>query len=247
MRIVTWNIRAGGGRRVDLIVSHIERWQPDICVLVEVRATPPSCRLAEALAGQGLAHQRRALDAATPAANGLLLASRWPLRPVRLRATPPEPGRWLTVRVDAPAPFALAAMHVPNRVSGRKDAFHASVLAIARRWRGGPALLTGDTNSGRIGLDEQVPCFGPREDGWMRALEAAGWHDAFRRLHGEDARAFSWYSPNAGNGFRLDQTFLHRSVATRLTGAAYEWAAAVDSRRRDAVSDHAALIVDLTD
>lgn len=247
MRIVTWNIRAGGGRRVEQIASHIERWRPDIAVLAEFRATPPSCRLADALTGQGLTHQRAALDTRKSSSNGLAVASRWPLRPIRLRRRPEEPGRWLFVRVDAPQPFALGAMHVPNRVSGRKDGFHAAVLDIARRWRGGPALMTGDTNSGRIGLDEEVPCFGAREDAWLTALEAAGWHDAFRRLHGDAARAYSWYSPNAGNGFRLDETFVHRSLASRLVGAAYEWAQAPDSPRRDAVSDHAALIVDLAD
>jgi exonuclease III len=245
MRIVTWNIRAGGGRRVKQIASHIERWHPDIAVLTEFRATPPSCRLADALAAQGLAHQRSALDAWRSSANGLLVAARWPLRPIALRRRPEERERWLCVRVEAPEPFALGAMHVPNRVSGRKDAFHAAVLDLARRWRGGPALLTGDTNSGRIGLDEEVPCFSAREDGWMTALDAAGWHDAFRRLHGDDARAYTWYSPNAGNGFRLDETFVHRSLAPNLIGAAYEWAQAPDSPRRDAVSDHAALIVDL--
>jgi exonuclease III len=247
MRILTWNIRAGGGRRVELIASHIERWRPDIAVLTEFRATPPSCRLAEALEAQRLTHQRTAIDPNRLTANGLLVASRWPLRAVRSRTGPLEPGRWLVVRVDGPQPFSLGAMHVPNRVSGRKDAFHAAILSYARRWRGGPALLTGDTNSGRIGLDEEVACFGPREDSWMLALAAAGWDDAYRRLHGDDARAYTWYSPNAGNGFRLDQTFLHRSMASRLVGAAYEWASAPDSPRRDAVSDHAALIVDLAD
>ncbi len=245
MRLVTWNIRAGGGRRVEQIAAQIASWQPDLLVLLEFRATPPSARLAGALIEQGLAHQLSGTDAGRHAANGLLVASRWPLRPVRLQRAPREPHRWLAARVAAPQPFSLGAMHVPNRVSGRKDPFHAAVLDVARRWRPGPALLTGDTNSGRIGLDEEVPCFSKREEGWMTALEAAGWHDAFRRLHGEDARAYSWYSPNAGNGFRLDETFVHRSLAPRLIAARYEWARAPDSSRRDAISDHAAQIVDL--
>ena len=42
MRLVSWNIRAGGGRRVEGIAEQIARWQPDVVALSEFRATPPS-------------------------------------------------------------------------------------------------------------------------------------------------------------------------------------------------------------
>ncbi|MDP6605865.1 MAG: hypothetical protein QF664_06375 [Dehalococcoidia bacterium] len=100
-------------------------------------------------------------------------------------------------------------MYIPNQVSGLKGDFHAGVMQVARRWRGGPALLIGDTNTGRTGLDEQSPVFGARSERWMLGLAHAGWADAFRHLHGE-RREYTWYSPNAGNGFRLDQAFVHR-------------------------------------
>jgi exonuclease III len=103
----------------------------------------------------------------------------------------------------------------------------------------------GDTNSGRIGLDEEVPCFNKREDGWLSALEQASWCDGFRRLHG-DERVYTWYSPNGRNGFRLDQAFVNRRLLPRLIDTRYEWAfCSNDGARRDAVSDHAALIVEL--
>jgi exonuclease III len=148
-------------------------------------------------------------------------------------------------QVGSPQPFAIGAMHVPNRASGHKDPFHAAVLNLARSWRRGPALLVGDTNSGRIGLDEEVPCFNKREDGWLAALEQAAWRDGFRHFHG-DERVYTWYSPNGRNGFRLDQAFINRRLLPRLVDTRYEWALCADGRdRRDTVSDHAALIVDL--
>ena len=243
MRIVSWNIRAGGGRRVDAIAAQIERWRPDVLVLIEFRATPPSARLCALVAELGLCHQASTADPAQPAANRLLVASRQPLRPVRSRHAPSEPGRWLLVRLDAPPPLVLGAMHVPNRVSGRKDAYHRGVLEFVRRWRGGPALLAGDTNSGWIGLDEEVPCFGKREDAWMSGLEQAGWRDAFR-LRNPDARAYTWHSPNAGNGFRLDEAFVNKGALPLLVDTRYEWGSA-GGARRDELSDHAALIIDL--
>ena len=245
LRIVSWNIRAGGGRRVGLIAEHIERWQADVVALSEFRGTPPSRLLKGLLEQQGLGFQLSTAEGCLPSSNRLLLASRWPLRLIRLRNAPSEPGRWCLAQVGTAAPFALGGMHVPNRVSGRKYPFHASVLNTIQSWRRGPALLVGDTNSGRIGVDEEVPCFGKLEDGWICALEDASWRDAFRHLHG-DEREYTWYSPNGRNGFRLDQAFVNRRLLPRLIDTRYEWACGADGQeRRDTVSDHAALLIDL--
>ena len=243
-RIVFWNVRAGGGRRVDRIADALGGWRPDVVALCEFRATPPSLRLAELIAGMGLFHQLTTAEARAPAANRLLLASTRPLRRVRLRNGPREPGQWLLAEVAAERTYSLGVMHVPNQVTGRKYVYHDAVLDVARRWRRGPALLVGDTNTGRIGLDEEAPVFGRREDGWMTALDGLGWRDGFRYLHGE-ARAYTWYSPNGRNGFRLDEAFVNRRLLPRLLSTRYEWAVPDGGERRDAISDHAALIVEL--
>src|SRR4051812_12396082 len=120
MRIISWNIRAGGGKRVEAIAAQLQRWAPDIVSLCEYRATPPSLWLAETLAAQGYVHQLTTAHASTPGRNALLVASRYPLRRLLLRQRPTEPARWLSVRIDADVPFVLAAMHAPNFVTGRK-------------------------------------------------------------------------------------------------------------------------------
>lgn len=245
MRIAAWNIRAGGGRRAGGIARQLARWAPDVVALCEFRATPPSMGLAGALAEAGLSHQLTTSDPRRPGMNALLLASRWPLRRISLRAGPAERGRWLIAAVDAPLPLAIGAMHVPNRVSGRKYPFLDAVLACARRWRLGPALLVGDTNSGRRGLDEQVPVFSAREEGWIDGLDACGWRDGFRHLRAR-ARAYTWYSPNGRNGFRIDQAFVNAALLSHLTGASYRWGGTCRAGRRDVLSDHAALLVDLS-
>lgn len=249
MRVVSWNIRAGGGRRVEGIADQIARWQPDVVALSEFRATPPSAELARMLTGHGLTHQLSTASPRIARVNSLLIASRWPLARVRLSAAPvAESGRWLLARVAGPLAMTIGAMHVPNRVTGRKLLFLDAVLGVAHTWRRGPALLLGDTNSGLIDLDEEAPAFDVEEDGWIRGLDAAGWADAFRRLRGEE-RAYTWYSPNGGNGFRIDQAFVNRALQPRLRSAWHEWGRApVGSNRRarrDALSDHAALLLDL--
>ncbi len=242
MRIVGWNIRAGGGRRVSRIARALAHWHPDLVALSEFRGTPPSEELARLLRHQGLPFQCTTADAEVPARNALLVASRWPL--CRLRGTsdvPQEPARWLPVRVEAPQPLILGALHVPNRATGRKLTFLDGARLQAERWRAEQAVIIGDTNSGKPDIDEQSPAFNQHEGGWIDALHDIGWRDAYR-LHAGRRRAYTWYSPNRDNGFRLDQAFLSPAVADRLRRATHCWAG---GSRRSGVSDHAAVLVDI--
>lgn len=245
MRIISWNIRSGGGRRIAGIVGQLQRWQPDIVALQEFRGTPASRELAQHLSDLALPHQLTTADAKHPATNALLLASRYPLRAVRTATTPALPARWLLAKIECGRPFTVGVMHVPNAVSGLKDDFHDATLHMAKHWRRGPALFIGDTNTGISGLDDVTHVFSAREEAWIHGLEAAGWRDAFRYLHG-DKRVYTWYSPNAGNGFRLDQAFVNKRLIDRVHRIRYAWGVDGDMpKRRDALSDHAAIILDL--
>jgi exodeoxyribonuclease-3 len=244
VRLVSWNIRAGGGRRVEDIYRQIVTWQPDVLILCEFRSTAPSRWLAEALFKYGYVHQREPQRKSGPASNGVFIASHYPLRVCNHRHAPTEPNRWLLVNLQAPARLTIGAMHVPNQFTGRKPAFHEAVLRIAQSWANKPAILMGDTNSGRIGIDEENPVFNKRTDRWFDDLASAGWQDAFRHLHGS-SREYTWYSPNHDNGFRLDQAFVNQHTCQGLVSFRHEWGANKTSGRRDALSDHAAIILDL--
>ncbi len=242
MRIISWNIRAGGGVRVDAILRQIERWSPDLVGLCEFRATPPSQRLAAGLYDLGFEYQATTAAVAAPSRNALLIASRRPLQRHALRTAPLEPGRCLVATVSGDRPFLSGLMHVP--LAKRKLAFMESITAMVDGWRRGPAVFLGDTNSGWPVLDEQTRVFGPETVQWLDGLQSRGWRDAFRHLNGEE-RFYTWYSPNGGNGFRLDQAFVNRSMMPRLEAVRYEWGRSEhDPSRRDALSDHAALILD---
>src|SRR5262249_10718200 len=243
MRVVAWSIRAGGGRRVGAIGRQLERWGADVVGLSEFRVTPPGCALMSTLAAMGLRHQVTTAHRRQPSRNALLVAARWPLRRARLRNSPCEPGRWVVVEVAGPLPFVLGVMHVPNRVSGRKYPFLDAVLKCARRWPFGPALLVGDTNSGRRGIDEEVPAFSKREEGWIDGLASCVWRDAFRPLRAY-ARVYTWYSQNGRSGFRIAQAFVNGELRAPLKDAFYVGGGAARGRRRDLLSDHAALLLD---
>ncbi len=245
MRLISWNIRAGGGVRADAIAAQIKRWQPDLIALSEFRDTPPSRSIATALQDAGLHYQRKSVNKVLPATNALLVASRWPLRQISLQHAPAEKHRWLQVNVAAPSPFSVLALHIPNRSSGRKYPFMHSVTQVVEQWRGKPAILMGDTNSGRIDTDEESPAFNRTEDQWLQHLETLNWRDAFRLLHA-DKPEYTWYSPNGRNGFRLDQIFLHPALTGRALRFEHVWGGP-GKGKQEQLSDHAALILDMTD
>ena len=243
MKIVSWNIRAGGGKRAAGIVEQLLAWQPDVIALSEFRATEASVWITSELYKHGYIHQRTTADPAQAAINALLVASRWPLRQVKLKHAPTNEKRWLHLNVSAEKTFALMAMHIPNRSTGLKYPFMDSVTGIVKNWRGPPAILLGDTNSGCIGTDEESPAFNKIEDQWIKTLNQLRWADAFRLLHGETP-AYTWYSPNGRNGFRLDQAFIHPSIHTGLQTFEYVWGGQ-PNKRLECLSDHAAIVMEI--
>ena len=154
-----------------------------------------------------------------------------------MHGSPTEPGRWLSVKTQD---ISIGLVHIPNEVTGRKDAYLKSVVDVAARWKRRDALILGDTNSGRPHLDEENAVFDARYTAWFDSLERLEWADTFRHIYG-DKREFTWYSPNKGNGFRLDQVFMSPSMRKRVRHFEHRW---VGEGRRDAVSDHAAMIVE---
>ena len=243
MRIVSWNIRAGGGKRIDAIARALARWAPDIAALSEFRDTPPSRALATRLTELGLTHQRTTADPTHRAVNALLVASRYPLRRLPTPSVE-DPQRMLAVRIDAPEVPGLRflAVHVPNRVTGRKYGFLDAIVDWAAHTPGhAPGLIVGDTNSGLREIDEESPAFNVTEETWFTRLAELDWLDLYRQQHGT-RRAYTWYSPNGDNGFRLDQLFASNSLCARFHPMKYRWAG---GRRRAGVSDHAAIIAEL--
>ena len=247
-RIVSWNIRAGGGKRIELIAQQLSDWNADVVGLCEFRGTPASMWLQSELESLGLRYQSTTVDRANAPLNRLLIASKWPITPLNAPVITKFSQLWLPVHIESPEPFVFCMVHIPTySFAGRgKYKFHDSILRVARNWHDGPAIISGDTNTGRIGIDEQNPVFSKESDSWMVSMEKNNWSDAFRYIY-KDQRAYTWYSPNAGNGFRLDQAFINKDLLGRLVEIKYVWSEHPNTTRRDAVSDHAAILIDLLD
>lgn len=241
MRIVSWNILHGGGKRVVPISEQLLEWKPDVVGLIEYRANAPSQSIATSLGKIGLVYQNQTIDADSEFSNGLFIASRWPID-VRDSTVLPELGSWLHVEIEQVPRVSLALMSVPNRSpDGTKYRFHEEVVSQLRSGRIDFAM--GDTNSGVPHIDEEAPYFNQREGRWFSDLESAGWQDVWR-VRNPDAREFTWHSPNGGNGFRLDQFFANTESSKAVQNIRYEWGSPAIGKLRGP-SDHAAMIVDL--
>ncbi len=229
-------------------MQQLLHWKPDTIGLCEFRGTPASKALADQLLASGFRYQLTTTSLKSPARNALLLASRFPLQAVRARAMPKNPQRWLLARIDSKPAISVGLMHVPNYSSPTlKYPYLTAVHKMIDAWDAGPFLLIGDTNCGKRGVDEEnpQPARFYREHDWIVGLEQRGWVDAFRHLHGAK-REYSWYS-HRNNGFRLDYAFCSPDLAATIAAAKYVWGDDPENpARRDALSDHAALIVDFS-
>ena len=251
--VLTWNV-AGRLTRLDEQADRVLAHDVDVVCLQEVIPNALGC-WTEHLQATGYAVVASAVapDAARVNRLGVLVAARAPIAPAALPEVP-WPERLLAADVHPPRwprPLRVVTLHAP--LSAREDqvkirtleAVHATLAALDEDL---PALLCGDLNTpqyedrdGTVQTFAQTrtgrlrPGRGERHDRAERAILSGppGWRDAFRALHGYDARDRSWKT-GRHPGYRLD----HILISSGLTALA----CAYDHSLREAgLSDHSAM------
>ena len=254
MRILTWNVN---GLRAALrkgFERHIERLQPDVMMLQEVRALPD--QLPDAWSDPPdwdvLWH-----PAEKKGYSGVATFSRTPLKQLGtgIDGTDDPEGRVLLAKTDG---VDLLNIYLPSGSSS--DAAQAkknrwlkmfSPYATALRRRRRPLLLAGDLNIARSELDifhwrsnRNTSGFLPHEREWMDALVESGWADVIRDRFGPQDGPYTWWS-NRGQaraldrGWRIDYMLANAAAARRIRDAFVDREAGLE------VSDHAPVVVDL--
>jgi exonuclease III len=257
VRLVTWNV-AGRVARQPEQAQVIAALGADIVALQEVTATTlPMWRVA--LADAGLVACETALDLGAAGIGrkvlGVLTAAREPLMRLPVPPGVPWPERVLCCAgadgievVNVHSPIAPA----PDLAKVRT---HEAIAAYLAGRPAGRRIVCGDLNTPRRELpDGDVMTFARNSAGrlrpdrgerWDRAerllvhgLRQEGWTDAFRALHGYAEREASWTFGQDRGGWRLDHILVQglRPVACAY---AHDW-------RRAGLSDHSALVADLT-
>src|SRR5262245_56007853 len=108
VRIATWNIRAGGGRRTEAIAATILSERPDVLVITEFR-TRPGRALLEHLSPLGY-H----VESGEPQGheNCTCVLSRRPMERVYAGKAPKSLHRWVAVRIGE-EDLTVLGLHVP--------------------------------------------------------------------------------------------------------------------------------------
>jgi len=173
-------------------------------------------------------------------------------QPLERRDIPhlPWPERVLCTKIGA---LELVNVHSPISPSPglAKVLTHEAVHAFLAAGEG-PRVLCGDLNTPRREHpDGRVWTFARTRNGklrpergerWDRAelalikdLEAHGFRDAFREIHGLEVREPSWVWQRWGGGYRLDHLIVSSEVKVQDVRYLHEW-------RDEGLSDHSALV-----
>lgn len=212
----------------------------DIVVITEFRSRTGG-QIRAALHDHGWVHQ--AASRTPEDVNGVLLASRHPLREVEIPRAGPLSWSELTTRLvlaelewDGAGLWVLGA-HVPcAEVGSARQAVFGALVKVGGHLRSHPGMILGDLNAGRHGVDERGATL--ENSAMLGRLSTLGFVDAWRALHPE-GREYSWFS-HLGEGFRIDHALASAPLAPRVRSAWYE-----HSLREDGLSDHSALLVEV--
>lgn len=231
MKILAWNIMAGGGTRIPKIAAVIAAHRADTVALGEV--TPGRTgELRSALEDQGFLHF---LPPRIPAKDrGVLIASKAAFAELPDRSDLGLPAfRWAAVRFKAEG-FSLVCTYFPATTPGIRD-FWPRVHEACTDLRAEAALIVGDLNSGDSVFDAERGTF--VSDKWFSAMRLYGFTDLWRMKHRARIE-YTWHSRRGETGFRIDHAFGSAALRRRVRSCEYS-----QDEREAETSDHASLLV----
>lgn len=231
-KIITWNIRHGGGSRVlDIINTLSKHADATTIVLTEFRNNDNAVLIRKALVDFGFINQFT--TNAPFNKNSILIVSKENLQSKTFPELNNHSERVIKVYNNN---FSIYGCYFPQ-AEEKKYVFEFLLNEI----RNNPdenIIITGDINTGKHYIDEIGSTFFHSE--YIQKIEEMGLFDAWRYIH-KDKTEYSWYS-SYGNGFRLDHFFLKNNLKDNVLNCEY-----IHKYREQKITDHSMMILELND
>lgn len=230
-KIVSLNIRHGGGKRQRALAEWLIDACADVLVLTEWRKSSVSLGAELVVAGYTQTSALREEEGS----NGVAMFCSETYVANRVTPSDAQKGELLLARIRD---LLVLAAYFPQRKA--KASFFERCAELASN-ETKPMLLIGDLNTGSNVRDiepggAQFHC----EQEFNELTLKHGLADLWRKHHGEEAREWTWRSSK--NGFRIDHAFANRAFLDAYPRVTC-W---IDHSPRNAgISDHSALVVDL--
>lgn len=254
MRIATWNVNGIRAALRKGFEDHVQRVNPDVLLLQEIRALPDQIpeHIRSPESGHALWHpaEKKGYSGTAIWAAGEQLKEE-----SRGIDDTDHEGRVIVARVGK---LRVVSVYLPSGSSSEeRQAIKDQWLPAFRDWANPllksriPTILGGDFNIAHTQRDifyaksnQNTSGFLPHEREWMGDMIDTGWRDIVRDKYGDIEGPYSWWS-NRGQarakdrGWRIDYLLLNKAAHNKLKDCH------IDRQSGLEVSDHAMVVADL--
>ncbi len=233
MKILSWNILHGAGKRAPEIVEIIAKEDPDIVTLQEFRHGSSKQVLLDGLADMGLDEQY-VPDTNSARDNSVIIASKYNFQANIFPRDSALPARAIRAFFPDLAELNLIAAHLPQKQ--KQPPYLHALIDLEDYFLEENSVIIGDLNTGIPFEDSETKSFD--HTFLFQQLLRNGWVDAWRSRN-KDKREFTWISTKQKNGFRYDHALVSPELNQNITSIQYN-----HEVRLNGVSDHSLLIVE---
>lgn len=239
MRILSWNILQGGGKRAADIAHAIVDFKPDIALFQEFRNGKSAGPILDGCRSLALTNIHTSNSVARK--NTVMIASRYTME-CRSWDNALDPDLAVDVTIDlqstvsnhtASNSLRLLVSHLPQK---KAQIPYLDTLYRLPVTADDYAMIVGDLNCGIPFEDSDTKSFANTHI--FQSIIGKGWIDSWRSRNNEK-KEFSWIS-SRGNGYRYDHALCSQLLDSKIKNIWYE-----HSVRENRLSDHSALLIDI--
>ncbi len=232
MKILSWNILHGGGKRAPDILDAIAKESPDIVTLQEFRHGNSEQVLLDGLTEMGLDEQY-VPDTNSARDNSVIIASKYSFQANIFPRDSELPARAIRAFFPDLAELNLIVAHLPQKQ--KQPPYLHALIDLEKYFLEENSLIIGDLNTGIPFEDSETKSF--EYTFLFQQLLRDGWVDAWRNRNLKK-REFTWISTKQKNGFRYDHALTSPSLNKLISTISYN-----HEVRLTGISDHSYLVL----